>query len=129
MSPDNVYNILKLVPTWKGDSSHLCTFQKAASELAVLGFQFPNLNCHCNLANVRDIPIDVTLNLSKKNDDLLLGASDIVQMLESMLHKPIASPPVGARVAIKIPKSGIIEQELIEVLVSRNRSKVIVRKL
>ena len=57
-----------------------CTLQKAASELAVLGFQFPK--CHCNFANVRDIPIDMTLTLSKRKDHLLLGASDIVQMLE-----------------------------------------------
>jgi hypothetical protein len=127
MSPDNIYNILKLIPQSKDDSSHLYTFQKAASELIVLGFQFPKY--HYNLANIHDISIDVTLTLSKKDDDLLLGVSDIVQILESILYKLITSPPVGARVPIKIPKSRIIEQELIEILVSSNSSKVIVRKL
>jgi hypothetical protein len=105
----------------------LCMFQKAASELAVFGFQFPK--CDCNLANISDIPIDVTLTVIKKNDDLLLGTSDIVHMLEGMLHRPVTSPLVGARIPIKIPKSGIIEQELIEVPIKRKRPKVTVRYL
>jgi hypothetical protein len=50
-------------------------------------------------------------------------------MLEGMLHRPVTSPFVGARIPIKIPKSGIIEQELIEVPVKRKRPKVTVRYL
>jgi hypothetical protein len=79
-----------------------------------------------NDIDICDIPIDMALTLYQEHYDFLLGSSNVVQMLESILHGAIARPLVGARGPIEPPKLGIHEQEVIEFNVRRKRRRLVV---